>query len=394
MIRASLYLYDMYVNHVIHLLVIFVAFVWIVFITKFIVSRRYKPIYNDFHDSVCVIVPVLSESPILFERCLSSIKQNDPDQIVVVFDKLENSKELMAIAKRYTTHILKAPRPGKRENIAMGVRYTDCNILIMVDSDTNLMPDSIKNIIKPFASKDVGGVVARHKIIDHERNLLSRFSNWIEDMRFNLTISAESVYGSIGCMPGRMAAYRKKVITPHIDELLNQKFMGNLCRNGDDRCLTSIVLKCGFKTVYQSSAVAYTDCPTNLKGFFRQQIRWSRGMQRGYILSLNWLYKRPFLMFCSTATVISPYFFITVISLSVYEGFTGDLTLNIPLHLSLVLSIVGMILSRSPRQQPHLKENISDVKYLPIYIVFTLVIMLSARVIGLLTINRNGWLTR
>lgn len=396
MIRYLIYLEDMIVNHNIHMIVLFITFVWAVFLIKFIYANKHKDVIEDYTGNVSIIVPVLNEDLTIFNKCLKSIYCNmrKNDELVVVFDKKNSKLELFDIAKKYTKNILKAKIAGKRENILTGLEITKNDVIVLVDSDTILTEKALSNLIKPFNDSTVGGVVGRQKILNSEYNMITKTCNWIEDMRFNLTVSAESHFGQIGCMPGRMTSYRKNILVRNKDRFKVQKFIGRCCKNGDDRCLTSLTLNEGFKTVYQSSSVVYTDSPTTLTGFMKQQLRWSRGSQRGYLLSLKWVHRKPFLFFCSTANFISPYLLLVVISFSIYEHFYCTPLINMSIPASILMSGVCVILSKSPRQYPHLKENKKDIIYLPVYLFISVFLLLLLRFGGLITIRKNDWITR
>lgn len=374
-------------------LILFVAFVWFVWLVKFLVSSLYKPYKGETLYKASVIIPILNETPHLLEKCLESIKNCNPNQIIAVFDSKDNNESIELVHK-YADTVLKASEEGKRENVSLGIQHAKNDIIVLIDSDTILEESAIDNILKPFNDPKIGGVVGRHRIYEFNKTMTSRVCNWMENMRFNLTVAAESVFGQVGCMPGRLVAYRKEIVEDNINDFLVQMFLGVQCKNGDDRCLTSIVLSNNYKTIYQSTAVAYTLAPTSIKGFFRQQVRWARGSYRGYFLSLKWVYKKPFLMFCSTSVIIMPFLLVYVILYSIYLSVNGEDVLNIPIGYSVLLSFVSMTISKFPRQYPHLKEIWTDVQYLPIYVLYTAVLLLLARFAGVITIRKNDWLTR
>ena len=76
---------------------------------------------------------------------------------------------------------------------------------------------------------------------------------------------AQSVLGQIGCLPGRTIAFRRDVLERIMPDFLTQKFLGVVLEVSDDRTLTNLTLKQGYRTVYQSTSLVYTDCPTGLK---------------------------------------------------------------------------------------------------------------------------------
>ena len=55
--------------------------------------------------------------------------------------------------------------------------------------------------------------------------------------------------------------------------------MGVFLEVSDDRTLTNLTLKEGYRTVYQYTSLVYTDAPLQVKKLFKQQLRWARGSQ-------------------------------------------------------------------------------------------------------------------
>ena len=47
-----------------------------------------------------------------------------------------------------------------------------------------------------------------------------------------------------------------------MDKFLSEKFLGVYIEVSDDRTLTNYTLMAGYKTVYQSTSLVYTDAPT------------------------------------------------------------------------------------------------------------------------------------
>lgn len=312
-----------------------------------------------------------------------------------MFDKYNTDKKLVDIAKQYTDKVFICEHaPGKRAGLACGFEHTPGDIIILTDSDTIFTKDTIKNMLKPFLDKSVGGVTTKQKILLSDRNIISKFCDWMENVRFAINMPAQSVYGSVGCLPGRAIAFRREIIEKHLDEFLNENFLGVQCNSGDDRFLTSMALKDGWKTIYQSDSVVYTDCPETWKVFIKQQLRWARSSQRETLKALPWLWKKPFTAFCFLTDIITPIFFTWVVIYTSVQIYLGISNFDIPLHYAVVFGIIGMNTSLGIRQYPHLLENKKDILYLPLYTLFMTFIMTPIRIWGLITIRHEKWMTR
>ena len=201
------------------------------------------------------------------------------------------------------------PKGGKRLAIAAGLRASDpaTDVVLVLDSDTVWAPDALREMLRPFADPRVGGVTPRQAIFDVGDNPVRRLANWMEDIRYHLTVPAQSVFGQVGCLAGRTIAYRRTAFEPAVERLVRQTVFGVPQHVGDDRVLTNELLRNGWRTVYQSTALVETDAPSDWRTFWRQQLRWGRSSQRETLLSLRWLWRRP-VAFASFATdIVTPF---------------------------------------------------------------------------------------
>ena len=113
----------------------------------------------------------------------------------------------------------------------------------MLDSDTVWAPDALREMLRPFADPRVGGVTPRQAIFDVGDNPVRRLADWIEDIRYHLTVPAQSVFGQVGCLAGRTIAYRRTAFEPAVERLVRQTVLGVPQHVGDDRVLTNELLR-------------------------------------------------------------------------------------------------------------------------------------------------------
>ena len=179
--------------------------------------------------------------------------------------------------------------------------------MLVLDSDTVWAPDALREMLRPFADPRVGGVTPRQAIFDVGDNPVRRLADWMEDIRYHLTVPAQSVFGQVGCLAGRTIAYRRTAFEPAVERLVRQTVLGVPQHVGDDRVLTNELLRNGWRTVYQSTALVETDAPSDWRTFWRQQLRWGRSSQRETLLSLRWLWRRPVAFACFATDIVTPF---------------------------------------------------------------------------------------
>ncbi|CAN5510683.1 hyaluronan synthase HasA [soil metagenome] len=382
-----------------HFFVAFFIYVWLVWITKMLGARRYAPAENDFTTTTSVVVPVYDEDPVVLRTALGSIRANQPDEILVVIDG--GDPKMAAIAREFTDRVWQIPKAGKRTALKTAIPETTGEIVIIVDSDTIFSEGVIENLVKPFADPIVGGATTNQRIFDPDRTFCRHCSDWMEFLRFTISTPAQSSFGTVGCLPGRAIAIRREILIDSVDDLLNDKFLGIRCEIGDDRTLTNYTLKRGYRTVFQSTAMVYTDAPDEWGKFIRQQLRWARSSQRETMKSLRWLIKKPFLAFCFLSDILTPFLMLALVLMLTYHWATGQIetliiagtALEAPIVLA-AAAFLGAILSIGIRQVPRFRRYPGDILLLPVFVLALTFILIPVRIAGFMTMGEQNWITR
>jgi cellobiuronic acid synthase len=374
----------------------FFVYVWLLWLGKTLAARRYRPWVGPASErTTTVIVPVYNEPEAVFRRALASVRANDPTEIVVVVDG--GDREVAGVAADYADEVLLIPKAGKRAAIAAGLKASDSQteIVVVLDSDTVWEPGALAEMLKPFADPRVGGVTPRQAIFDVGSNPVRRFADWLEDLRHHLTVPAQSAFGQVGCLAGRTIAYRRVAFEPAVRRLVQQQLFGVPLHVGDDRVLTNELLRTGWRTVYQSTALVTTDAPSDWRTFWRQQLRWGRSSQRETLLSLRWLWRKP-VAFASFATdIATPFALYAVFALAAAHAVSGvGSPTGFPIGVELVLGYVGMLVSIGLRQIPHLRRVPGDAYRLPIFVLALTFFMVPIRIAAFATMLHQGWGSR
>jgi hyaluronan synthase len=388
-----------------YLFSVFVMLTWLVWLIKVVLSRRYRPWIEPCAVTTSVVIPVVDEPLDLFHEVLERIVAQQPTQIVVVINGPRNLGLEQVCAEFAEVEWVWSPVAGKRNAIKIGVEHSLTEVVILVDSDTIWTPDTHAELIKPFADPGVGGVTTRQRILDPERGFLTRWADWLENSRALYAMPAQSVLGTVGCLPGRTIAFRRTVLEAVMEDFLTQPFLGVVLEVSDDRTLTNLTLKKGLRTVYQSTSLIYTDAPTRLRKMIKQQFRWARGSQYNTLRMLGWMLGHaPLLGFFFLADILLPMLWLCsaiawVIRLVHHTGsdlYAGVLsTREHAVVAVIVLTIVTSTLSMSLRQIRHLAEVPSDFLRMPLFILFSTAVLMPIRLFGFLRLAHAGsWGTR
>ena len=111
-----------------------------------------KPMKNP---KISVVVPTLNEEKYI-EKTLLSIKAQTiklPYEIIVSDGKSRD--KTVEIAKRYANKIVLCDKRGISIGRNLGARYSEGEILVFVDADTILLPNTLEEIYKEVKKKSV-----------------------------------------------------------------------------------------------------------------------------------------------------------------------------------------------------------------------------------------------
>lgn len=391
-------------THHLHYFLIFFALVWLRWFVVNTLALFYKPFTTKHQATTSVIIPVVDEPIDVFKQVLTSITKQKPDQVIVVINGprnivLENACKQYAGVECYWTKT-----PGKRNAIKYGMKYVVGDIVLLVDSDTIWMPKMLTELLKPFANPRIGGVTTKQKITDPSSTMIARLCDWLEDVRAYGTMQAMSVAGQVGCLPGRTIAFRRNILQEVLPEFINERFLGMHKEVSDDRSLTNLTLKAGYKTVMQSTAVVYTEAPTRWKKFLRQQLRWAEGSQYNNMRMTPWMLRHaPLMAFIYWTDMLMPFFlwgiyasfFIKAAILHTTSKSDMLFLTNRPLLAVLLVTLAGAYFSYAVRQLRVLSENPRHFVFMPVYIILLTFVMAPIRMLGFARLADDlGWGTR
>ena len=375
---------------------VFFVYVWVVWAAKALTARRYRPFEGTPGPlTTTVLVPVFREPEAVFRRALASVCAERPHEVIAIVDG--GDAAVAAVASDYCDRVLRVPKAGKRAAIAAGLAAADpsTDVVVVLDSDTVWAPGALGEMLRPFADPRVGGVTPRQAIFDVGDDPVRRLADWIEDLRYLLTVPAQSVFGQVGCLAGRTIAYRRTAFAPAVDALVRQTVFGLPQHVGDDRVLTNELLRAGWRTVYQSTALVWTDAPPDWRTFWRQQLRWGRSSQRETLLSLRWLWRRPVAFATFATDIVTPFALYAVIALGVAHALgPGSGLRHLALPVEVVFGYVGMLVSIGVRQIPHLRRRPRDVLRLPVFVLQLTFVMVPIRILAFATMLHQSWSTR
>ncbi len=285
-------------------LVIASLFIIVGIIFRTIIWFRYKPMIVEEGEEidwpfVSVIMPALNEEELIRESIDSIFSCDYPSDRFEVICINDGSTDLtqshMMNAKHRYGEKLKVidfrTNQGKRIALHTGIKESIGEIIITTDSDSRIDKNAIRNMVLPLIKdQKTGAVAGRVEVSNEKENFLTRMLAIRYSISFNFGRAYQSVYGAVFCCPGALTAYRKKVLIKFIQKWVNQRFLNTPCTYGEDRALTTEILKAGYQTRFQSNAVVFTKVPSSFIQMNLMYLRWTRSYIRESILFAKFMF--------------------------------------------------------------------------------------------------------
>ncbi len=267
-------------------------------------ASRYKacaPVAENELPTVTIVIPAYNEGRQILPTVRSVMNSNYPAekmQVISVDDgSTDDTWQWMLKARQEYPERLKLVRQpknsGKREALMAGFHHARGEVWVTIDSDSEVLPDTLLHLVSPFAvNPKVGAVAGNVRVLNREEGLIPKMMEVYFTAGFDFIRAGQSVYGGVFCTPGALSAYRASIIREQLTGWVKQAFLGSLATIGEDRALTNLVLKAGYRVVYQRESVVLTKVPVAFQGLRKMMLRWARSNVRESLVMSCFVFKR------------------------------------------------------------------------------------------------------
>lgn len=317
-----------------------------------------KPDFDYSALRVDVVVPIYNEDPALLAAGLRALAAQDrlPDHVWLIDDGSHDHGEPLLVlestavreavwaaeASGITMHCLRQPNQGKRWAQKVAFRESDADVFVTIDSDTCLDRRAIGKLLIPFGQADVQSVAGMACGQNYRKSILTRAIDLGFTMAFIQGRLAEGFFGQVRVNCGILAAYRGDVVRDNLPRYLNQQFLEQPVKAGDDRALTYFAKERG-RTECQIEAIAYSAIPETFGHLVRQRMRWARSWCWGTLLLL----RRPITTsdFWFTFTQLVGIFgFATVLVLAITGLSLGVVSGSLLINALILTFVIGAVM--------------------------------------------------
>jgi hyaluronan synthase len=354
-----------------------------------------------FHPSVAIIIPTYNEAPEDLEQCVQSALNQQyplPVQVIVIDDGSKDKQAITHIRNKFNDVpdliIHEFPEnKGKRhaQKYAFDFFGDSVDVVVTIDSDTILAPDSVAYLVLLFADPKVGAVTGDVRAI--RQNFLSTLIDARYWTAFNQERAAQSLFGTVLCCSGPLAAYRNSIIRHVKEAYISERFLGEYCTYGDDRHLTNLILEQGYTVHYERRAKAWTHVPQKLKPWLKQQTRWNRSFYRELLWTLRYVvlkrkYQNVYMIYDLLMQTILPFLLLGCLGFVCLRSVTQT-----PVFLlGYIAILVGVAFLRGSYAYLRTREKVFFV--FPLYAFCHIFLLIPVRMYALCTLKTTKWGTR
>lgn len=257
------------------------------------------------------------------EPCVRSMTECDYPRLEVIVIDDESTDGTVEVLRRLEAElglkVLYLPaNQGKKRALTAGAAKAAGEILAFTDSDCVLAPDALSRCVEALvAHPDLGAVSGHARALNADATVLTRAQDTWYEGQFRVLKAAESVFGSVSCVSGPLAVFRREAIYNYLPAWAGDTFMGQEFKFATDRQLTGYALgqkwigqrlkeryasssfvteadypERRWRVGYVRSAKVLTQVPESFRGVIRQQVRWKKSFVRNVFFTGSFMWRR------------------------------------------------------------------------------------------------------
>ncbi len=381
-------------------------FIFIVFLNRYVFGlyltlinrKKLAQKIHEYEPTVTIVVPLFNEGRSIYDTVKSFTKLDYPSHklnVTVVDDcSTDDSYEWASKAARDFPNVTVLRNPynmGKRMGINHAVRESTSEIIVSVDSDVIVHPQAVRELVAGFVTPEIAAVGGRVHVSNPNVNWLTRMQTIKYYFGQEHLKNLERGLDCCLCLSGCLTAYRRKVLIELEPILEDRNMFGIPIKYGEDRYLTHLIVKKGYRTRMTMDAMCFTKAQVTLRAYFNQQLRWKRSNIVDFVIGVGdaWkLHPLVCLQYLSMLVLLLVYPFL--IAMHVAQGRFFQLAV---FHVW-IIALFGMVYYLAPsvrRLPPWLRVH--PVSFLPMAVMMPVAYIILTP-LGLLTLDSSSWETR
>ena len=221
---------------------------------------------------VDALVAAYNEATVIARTLSSLLASRDVDVRVIVVDDGSTDGTGAVVEREFgadpRVRLVRKANGGKASALNVALSLSEAEIVVGVDADTQLAPDALSVLLRPFADPKVGAVAGNVKVGNRTR-LVTRWQSLEYITSQNVDRRAMSRLNAITVVPGAIGGYRAAAL----------RAVGGYRSDtlAEDMDLTWRLRRAGWAAVNAGAAHAYTEAPDTLRALMKQRFRWTFG---------------------------------------------------------------------------------------------------------------------
>jgi cellulose synthase/poly-beta-1,6-N-acetylglucosamine synthase-like glycosyltransferase len=229
---------------------------------------------------ISVIITSFKE-PKTIRKCISSIGdrkysgipnpfeiiQVSPDELTLKQGKKEAYK--LGLTKRQYVQV-RDPKKGKPYALKMALEKAKGEIVILTDGDVYFEENAVRELLKPFENKNVGGVSGRPVSQDSK---LDKYGYWGHLLSDSADHRRKKQMEKVEGKDYYVSEENFFPMSGYIMAIRNLDFDIPSNVLSDDAYISYTLRNMGLDIAYAPKAVCYVKYPTNLKDYYKQKVR-------------------------------------------------------------------------------------------------------------------------
>ena len=316
---------------------------------------RPRPI--DFaHDypAVTLIVAAYNEEAVIRETLEYALRQDYAGklEIVVADDGSTDATRAMAAviaSDEPRVRVITTEHGGKAEALNAALATVRTPLVATIDADTLLMPYTLRRAVARMLSAppDTVAVAGSVLVRNSRAGALARVQEWDYFLAIASVKRQQALFQGTLVAQGAFSVYRTDAV---------RRVGGWPNKIGEDIVLTWALIRDGGRTIFEPTAVAFTDAPVRFSHFVRQRRRWARGMIEGLREhGKHLLFGRRLHVHAVAANCLFPYLdtvYTVAIPVGLALAFTGNFLIVGPmtaavLPISLLIALTMFVRQRT-----------------------------------------------
>ena len=219
-----------------------------------------------------VLVPAYNEGKVIEQTVRRILASDYPNLEVIIIDDGSTDNTSSVVRDHFSddprVKLITVANGGKAAALNRGLLEARGAMIVALDADTHYQRDLIGRLVRWFEDPTIGAVAGNAKV-GNRINIITRWQALEYVVSQNLERRALATLGCVTVVPGAIGAWRREMLV---------KLGGFPAHTlAEDQDLTIALQKSGYKVLFDSTAIAWTEAPDTVEGLIKQRFRWAFG---------------------------------------------------------------------------------------------------------------------